>query len=735
MLLALLLAAVDFSTQVHPILAARCSSCHNPRMQQGGLSLEKHADVRRVVTPGNSASSLLIQRVTGAKAPRMPMGGQPMPESEIAILRAWIDAGAPAPTKVEVSSWVPKLELTAPALPDSPEPHPVDKILSAYFRRNGISAPPAAGGAQFLRRAYLDLHGLLPPPETFGKPVDRAALIDSLLADNQKYTHHWITFWNDLLRNDEGVVYHGDRKSITPWLRPALERNLPYDRFVQTLLNPSAKADPEGFLIGVNWRGDINASQTPVMQAAQNTAQIFLGINLKCNSCHDSFINQWKLKDAYGLASFFSETPLQLHRCDVPTGITAEAKFLYPKLGGVATDAPLAEKRAAAARLFTMKENGRMPRTLVNRIWKTLMGRGIVEPVDDMDAEPWSPELLDWLAADFVDHGYDIKHLLRRIMTSRAYASQSVKEAPAIPYVFRGPHARRLSAEQFLEGVSSVTGEWRLLVPAKPEPATYARDWQIKSTPLGRSMGRPIRDQVTTERLTQPTTLQALELVNGSTLSTLLRRGAQRLTGSLPPSPEPLFDSGSIRAETVAADIDVRGASKLWLVLADIDSYDPSLTRAGWMDARFDDAPVAGLPGTEQAPIKPKDKEPKTAIIAAVPSTRVLDVPKGAIRFRTTVSVDELSLASDINPRVRFFIYKEQPDPGRYYAVRGETPVPAPPKAANLRDLVRRLYRHALGREPNAAERRVTAEFGFTADGVEDLLWSLCLSPEFQYIL
>src|SRR5213075_3466516 len=101
----------------------------------------------------------------------------------------------------------------------------------------------------------------------------------------------------------------------------ALESNLPYNRFVGKLLNPAAPQDPDGFLIGVNWRGEVNASQTPAMQAAQNTAQVFLGVNLKCNSCHDSFISKWKLKDAYALATYFSPDPkLELFRCDAATG-------------------------------------------------------------------------------------------------------------------------------------------------------------------------------------------------------------------------------------------------------------------------------------------------------------------------------------------------------------------------------------------------------------------------------
>ena len=170
--------------------------------------------------------------------------------------------------------------------------------------------------AVFARRVYLDIWGLLPSPAELRafvddrSPAKRAALVQRLLGDSDLYAEHWMSFWNDLLRNEDGVSYFSDaaggaRRSITPWLLPALQTNLPYDRFVSELLNPAPQTGPEGFLIGVNWRGETSAAVQPWMQASQNTAQLFLGINLKCNSCHDSFVNRWKLKDAYGLASYF----------------------------------------------------------------------------------------------------------------------------------------------------------------------------------------------------------------------------------------------------------------------------------------------------------------------------------------------------------------------------------------------------------------------------------------------
>src|SRR6185295_2067617 len=123
----------------------------------------------------------------------------------------------------------------------------------------------------------------------------------------------------------------------------------------------------------------------------------------------------------------------------------------------------LASRRKAAAEWFVHRDNGRFARTIVNRYWEKLLGRGIVEPIDDMDALPWSADLLDWLAADFAASGYDLQHLLRRIMTSRAYQFAAVEAKDSKEqYVFRGPLLRRISAEQFEDTLSAVTGEWRL---------------------------------------------------------------------------------------------------------------------------------------------------------------------------------------------------------------------------------------------------------------------------------
>lgn len=742
---------VDFDRQVHPILAQRCFGCHAGDKRFGGLSLGTYRDLMqggksgRIVDPGSSADSLLLQRVMGDGIPVMPPAGEKLTAPQIAAIRTWIDQGArPAPTAPAAPPiWKPKMALSTPALPQGKAGHPVDRWVEAYFVRHSIAPPAVVADAAFARRAYYDVWGLPPTPEeldAFLESPSREALVKKLLADGRNYAGHWITFWNDLLRNDEGVNYAGTRKSITGWLEGALESNLAYNQFAAKLLNPEEKDDPDGFLLGVNWRGDINASQTPTMQAAQNSAQVFLGVNLKCNSCHDSFISRWKLKDAYNLASFFSEDRLEIVRCDVRTGKYATPEFLFPELGGVSAKATLAERRAAAARLFTSRENGRFARTLVNRVWDRLMGRGLVEPVDDMDAEPWNPELLDWLAAAFVERGYDLKWLIGTILTSRAYQLPVDEGGGALEnFVFRGPAPRRLGAEQFIDTISAITGEWRVLV-AQRGPGRFSREWRLAASPLTRALGRPIRDQVFTERSELPTTLQALELANGNDYARYLLRASKKMLGQLPEPAVNRFDSGVVSSGTAPVDIDITGVNELRLVVEDVDSYSPERVLAVWANARLigpgGEEPLPGSSG----PAQMKNGYYGDALRVKTPSETVFDLTgRGYTRLRAYVGVEAACLQSDISPRIRFFVFERAPDPERLVRVEGGPPVAPPGGPFTADSLIRRIYRHALGRDETPRERELARAMlagngGIQPEGLADLLWAVTLLPEFQYL-
>ncbi len=775
-------AMVDYDRQVHPILAARCLSCHSQEKRSGGLSLAVYSDALNggrsdaAVKPGDSGASLMVRRITGEMQPRMPLGGEPLSATDIATIRLWIDQGARVnpPAAPAQPKWEAPLALKRPPVPEpvwNDWTGPLDRFVSAYLAKHGIAEPPPVSDAAFIRRAYLDIWGLLPSPDEFRAFVNdpkhqrRERLVEKLLADNQKYAENWISFWNDLLRNDEGVNYYSEtasRKSITNWLLTALESNLPYDQIVSNLLNPSSAEDPDGFLIGVNWRGTVSASQTPAMQAAQNTAQIFLGLNLKCNSCHDSFISKWKLKDAYALASYFStDDKLQLYRCDIAQQEFAEPAFLFPELNRVAPSNSLIARRATAASIFTDPRNGRLSRTVVNRFWERLFGRGLVENSDEMDGEPWNADLLDWIASDFVDHGYDLKHLIATIVSSRAYQMPALARKGDQPreYVFQGPEIRRITAEQFADAIGSITGDWHVYQPeatdvATSPPGVYTREWRVAATSLTRALGRPIRDQVISTRDSQATTLQALELVNGEVLTHWLLRGARRMLGELPPEPVSVVDKAiNGRSAPASFNLDVSKSSKLWLIVQDTGSYSPEKVEAVWANAELagpnEAMPLDSLKPQDESGLRAADGPIELngsrghGVRVKTPSRLVYDlIGKGFTRFRGTLGIENREITSDINPQIRFFVFDREPNMERLTPVAAETPLPAGPALKTVPGAVDRVFWYALGRAPSAGERRASeiaiedpARPGRpSAEGLADLLWAVLMKPEFQLI-
>jgi hypothetical protein len=546
--------AIDFAHDVVPILKEHCFECHGGHRHEGEFSINTRETIvdSSSAVPGDAAKSYLIEMVTTADPEvRMPKDKPPLPDAAVRTLREWIDAGLPweAGFTFAPRTYEPPLR---PRRPDLPPPvdariNPVDRILDAYLSAKNVPRPAPLGDGAFLRRVYLDLVGLLPPRERLPEfpadddPAKRERIVDELLSDNRAYAEHWLSFWNDLLRNDyAGTGYiDGGRKQISEWLYRALEANMPFDEFVRELISPTPES--EGFIRGIKWRGNVNASQKPELQFAQNVSQVFLGMNMKCASCHDSFIDRWTLEETYGLAAICADGPLEAYRCDKPTGKMVGPAWIFPQLGQIDPSAPREERLRQLAELMTQRENGRFSRTIVNRLWHRLMGRGVVHPVDAMQTEPWSADLLDYLAVHLVESDYDLKSTLRLIVTSHAYQSQAVvlDEQPAGPqYVYSGPIAKRMTAEQFVDAL------WRLTATAPRDPhknvsaflsaeetdgRTAYRASLVAGDLLMRSLGRPNREQVVTDRPDLLTTLQALDLSNSPLLAETLSRGAAKI--------------------------------------------------------------------------------------------------------------------------------------------------------------------------------------------------------------
>ncbi|HEY2838284.1 MAG TPA: DUF1549 domain-containing protein [Pirellulales bacterium] len=699
------------------------------------------------------------------------------------MLVVFIEASLATAAESPIAPRRPELPAVAAGASDSDKSitNPIDRLLAPYYVEHKLTPPGVVEDRVFARRAFLDCVGVLPTPAELDafladSQLDkRAKLVERLLADRDRYAQHWLTFWNDALRNDyQGTGYiDGGRKQITGWLYKALADNMPYDQFVRELVSPTPAS--EGFIKGITWRGTVNASQTPEIQAAQNVSQVFLGINMKCASCHDSFINNWKLADAYGLAGIFAEKPVEMHRCDRPTGEFAPLKFLYPELGAIDASASRKERMQQVAALLTSPNNGRLTRTMVNRVWAKFLGRGLVEPVDEMDDDPWNQDLLDWLAADLQDHGYDLKRTMALVLTSRAYQAPSVGAAEA-EFVFRGPIVRRMEAEQFADAVSALTGVWQR------SPAVGEGVAPLAAEPDAAEKKADAADPKKTPADAPPADPKALVAQHGK--SAAHHHGFVR------------FSSPVIQKGKLDIDVDIAGASTLWLVVtegSDGQHFDwanwgepklfgpddeKKLTDLAWKSATsgYNKAQVNKNAVGEKLRIDGRD--PAFGIGTHAHSVIVYELPPGVTRFTAQAGPDTAAVEKSkqghslqflvlTDVEVRAALATADPlitamgRPNREQVVTSRPPAATTLEALELTNgqtldetlkrgaarllldkptpdaLLDTVYAKALGRKPTDAERRTAQQVlgqPMTREGVEDLLWIVTMLPEFQLI-
>ncbi len=779
---------VDFEKDVAPIFATSCMQCHANGKYEADLSIESREKLLEggasspAIDVGKSSESLLIQLVSGTDPDRiMPQKGKRLTPEQIGVLRAWIDQGAewpkgyvlhdankPIPAKVEPR----KVELP-PASADVT--NPIDRILSPYFEKHNAKSGELVDDRVFARRVYLDLTGMLPPSgelEEFVNdtgPQKRSSLVKKLLADDDRYATHWLAFWNDLLRNDyKGTGYiDGGRLQITRWLYESLKNNMPYDEFVRQLVVGSKGA--EGFTKGIVWRGVVNSAQTPQMQAAQNIGQVFMGVNLKCASCHDSFISQWKLTDSYGLAGVYADKPLEMERCTKPLGKTAKFKFLYPQLGEIDQKAPTTQRVRQLAKIITSETNGRLSRTIVNRIWQRMMGRGIIEPVDEMDNPPWNADLLDALAWDFAhDQKYDIRKVIETIALSRAY------QMPCAPagdehqkdFVFRGPGVKRMSAEQYVDAVSSLCNVWAGQLQAKltdtmvrfgqsrwiwtdkesrvsaPAGTLYFRreieiDKEFTAVPAIVTADNEFtlylngKEVAHGEEWGKPTVVDLKpHLVKGKNVF-----GVKAVNTTTQPSPAGFWmqANGKLAKPAKKRDEFVFNSDTNW-------KYATTQPAKGWLTVGFDDSnwnkpkvegDISAEPWKLQT-LLPDDNpldhpnEIRAALCAADPLTTALGRPNrdqvNTVRPSAATTLMALELTNGAT---------------LYDVLKKGAAKMATEKDINSEDLINRVYLKALSRSPSPSELAAGKEIvgaNVSPEGVEDFLWAVTMLPEFQLI-
>ena len=496
---------VSYRRQIQPLLASRCGQCHGGAAPSGGFSVVTLAALLRGgvngqdVTAGKPDESALVQYVRGVKTPRMPMNGPALTVDEVHLLREWIFAGAHDDTAagstatvkarpvaqfpIEDESGLSLAELRAKHLARLPRPAPVpvvsattfneiDRFIAAKWQEKKFPTPPVCDDNAFMRRVYLDVVGVIPTTAQAlafvqdRTPGKRARLVDEMLARDDDYAANWTPFWEDALASNgahQGGA--GSRPNLRPWLAENLKQNRPYDEMVAELIDPTSTGPTAPLARG--WIQ--NADHTETAQSAAYVAQVFMGTAVKCASCHNHFLNpEWPQKKFMGYASYFTPQNMEVIRCEVHEGEFVPPTFLFnqPSARNAAAHTPLDQdhRLQQVSRLIVDPENPRFATCLVNRLWKRYFGLGLVEPADDFRAEgrdPSHPALLAWLADDFMHHGYDLKHTIRLILTSRTYqlrydprlADTYSAAAPDAPRFYRSPTLRRLTEEQLLDSV------------------------------------------------------------------------------------------------------------------------------------------------------------------------------------------------------------------------------------------------------------------------------------------
>jgi hypothetical protein len=424
--------------------------------------------------------------------------------------------------------------------------NPIDALVTRKQMQLGLKASPICDDHTFIRRVCFDLIGTAPTQKEIdafiadNRADKRSHLVDSLL-ERPEYADYWELKWGDLLRSNRPALGVKGMWSFSNWIHEQLRSNKPADAFVRDLI----MAQGSTFTSGPS--NYYRVASTP-QDLAETTSQVFLGVRLQCAKCHHHPFEKWSQADYYQFAAFFARIGLK----DSPDfGLFGDEKVVkindggevnHPKTGAVMRPTPLGlqlavstttkapdpdadgDRRRALADWLTSKDNRLFARNLANRYWGYMFGKGIVNPIDDQRVTnpPTNPALLDALADDLVKSGYDLKHLLRTICTTRTYqrSSAATLASSKDELFFTHYMPRRLPAEALLDAIDSACGtrEKYNQLPAGTR-AIQLPDPSVNSDFLD-VFGRPQRlIACECERENEPNLSQTLRLMNGDTVN------------------------------------------------------------------------------------------------------------------------------------------------------------------------------------------------------------------------
>jgi len=415
----------------------------------------------------------------------------------------------------------------------------IDGLVWAKLERLGITPSGPCNDATFLRRASLDAIGRLPNPDEVRafladtSPNKRETLVDRLL-ERPEYADFWANKWLDLLRPNPYRVGIKAVLNLDGWVRDAFRRNMPYDEFVRSIVSARGSTFREGIVTVFRDRRDPD-------EIAPMISQLFLGIRLDCAKCHHHPFEVWSQEDFYSFAAYFGRIGRKGRGPSPPISGEEEIIFAaktgsvkHPLTGKVLPPKPLfgtiadpgdpeSDLRESLAKWMTSDENPYFAEVIANRVWTELMTRGIVEPVDDLRATnpPSNKALLEALAADFRQHKYDLKHLIKTIMTSYVYGLVSDPVEGNVPDTrnYSRHYRQRLRAEVLLDAISDVTQIPDRFDAAPPNTRAMAI-WTHRSPSLFLdTFGRPDPNQdPPCERTSDTSVVQVLHLLNSPEL-------------------------------------------------------------------------------------------------------------------------------------------------------------------------------------------------------------------------
>jgi hypothetical protein len=422
---------------------------------------------------------------------------------------------------------VPRSESIANSCP-WPDDNRIDSLVARKLRKLNIQPSEPADDAEYLRRVYLGVIGTLPTPEESRQFLRdprsdrRARLVDRLLS-RPEFNDYWALQWADLLRVDREALGHKRAYAYYRWIRESIAQHKPLDQFARELVSAEGPLDavgPASFYKVVSRPGDV----------ASTLGQVFMGVRIACAECHHHPFDRWGQNDYYGMAAFFAPVGLRPSPRGEELLAVGDPATRNPRTGqvvpahafdasAVAAASP-SERRQALATWLTAPENPWFARNLANRVWAHLMGRGLVEPVDDVRSTnpPSNPELLDELARTLVASKFDLRALIRAITLTRVY---SLSSRPNFTndrdeQNYSRASFKRIEAEVLLDMVCQSTGVGEKF-PGVPAGSRAIQLWDSKVPhDFLKLFGRPVRATACEcERNVEPSVGQVLHLLNG----------------------------------------------------------------------------------------------------------------------------------------------------------------------------------------------------------------------------